>query len=93
MVQEQMVQEHPRFEVKRSFDNGVQLRILPLGASIVYGLKSPDGNGFRHALREQLIASGNPVNMVGSVQAGTMADNDVEGWPNSAYVHCPNPEH
>jgi len=64
---------------KRSLDNGVQLRILPLGASIVYGLKSSDGNGFRYGLRNQLIYGGNPVNMIGSVTTGTMADGDCEG--------------
>ncbi|KAK5111586.1 hypothetical protein LTR85_011815 [Meristemomyces frigidus] len=66
---------------KRDLDNGVQLRILPLGASIVYGFTSYDGNGFRYGLRNQLVYDGNHVNMIGSVQAGTMADNDCEGWP------------
>lgn len=64
-----------------SISNGIQLRILPLGASIVYGSQSPDQNGFRYGLRNQLVYNGNPVNMVGSVQSGTMADNDCEGWP------------
>lgn len=54
---------------------------MPLGASITYGTASSDGNGYRLALRTQLAAAGNPVNMVGSRQAGTMRDNDVEGWP------------
>ncbi|KAH8797345.1 hypothetical protein F5884DRAFT_815081 [Xylogone sp. PMI_703] len=66
---------------KRSLANGVTLRIMPLGASIVYGYLSHDHNGFRYGLRNQLIYSGNLVNMVGSVQAGTMVDSDVEGWP------------
>ncbi|KAK5700261.1 hypothetical protein LTR17_023067 [Elasticomyces elasticus] len=66
---------------KRGFSNGMQLRILPLGASIVYGQNSPDGNGFRYGLRNQLIYNGNPVNMIGSVHTGTMADGDCEGWP------------
>ncbi|KAK4565367.1 hypothetical protein LTR86_003984 [Recurvomyces mirabilis] len=66
---------------KRGFNDGVQLRILPLGASIVYGLTSPDGNGFRYGLRNQLVYNGNPVNMIGSVQSGSMADNECEGWP------------
>lgn len=56
---------------KKGFNNGVQLRILPLGATIVYGQTSPDANGFRYGLRNQLIYNGNPVNMVGSVHAGT----------------------
>jgi hypothetical protein len=66
---------------ERSFSNGVHLRILPLGASIVFGQSSSDGNGFRLGLRNQLIFNGNPVNMVGSVNTGTMADGDCEGWP------------
>ncbi|KAL2169063.1 hypothetical protein VTG60DRAFT_6485 [Thermothelomyces hinnuleus] len=92
--------------------NGVPLRIMPLGASITFGLKSSDGNGYRAALRDLIVnppadsygggggqaarrdemfksvrgnstahVSGpNKVNMVGSRQAGTMVDNDVEGW-------------
>lgn len=65
-----------------ALDSAVQLRILPLGASIMYGLKSSDGNGFRNALRNKLIANGNPsVDYVGSNHCGTMADNECEGWP------------
>ncbi|KAL2164842.1 hypothetical protein VTH06DRAFT_138 [Thermothelomyces fergusii] len=83
--------------------NGVPLRIMPLGASITYGLGSSDGNGYRAALRDMIVnpradgrasrrdgtsksvrvnrtPHGNQVNMVGSRKAGTMADNDVEGW-------------
>nr|OQO24051.1 hypothetical protein B0A51_05021 [Rachicladosporium sp. CCFEE 5018] len=61
--------------------NGITLRILPLGASIVYGQTSNDGNGFRYALRNRLVYDSNPVNMIGSVQQGTMTDNECEGWP------------
>ncbi|AEO66483.1 224bdb96-83a3-44c9-bdfb-3b65f83e50f8 [Thermothielavioides terrestris] len=60
---------------------GVPLRVMPLGASITYGQASTDGNGYREDLRAQLVAAGNPVNMVGSRQHGKMRDNDVEGWP------------
>ncbi|KAH6856206.1 SGNH hydrolase-type esterase domain-containing protein [Chaetomium sp. MPI-CAGE-AT-0009] len=61
---------------------GVPLRIMPLGASITYGTASSDGNGYRAALRDQLVAGpGNKVNMVGTRQAGSMRDRDVEGWP------------
>jgi hypothetical protein len=63
------------------FPNDLVLRILPLGASIVYGTDSSDGNGFREDLRQQLIANGASVNMVGEVQSGTMIDNDVSGFP------------
>lgn len=59
----------------------MQLRIMPLGASVVYGQSSTDRNGFRYGLRNKLVWGGNPVNMVGSRQSGLMADNDVEGWP------------
>jgi len=65
----------------RVLNNGVQLRILPLGASIVYGLKSSDGNGFRYGLRNQLVDNGNPVNFVGSNHGGSMIDNECEAWP------------
>lgn len=59
----------------------VQLRILPLGASIVYGQKSSDGNGFRYALRNQLVDNGNPVNFVGGNHGGSMVDNECKAWP------------
>lgn len=63
-------------------DAAVQLRILPLGASIVYGLKSSDGNGFRAALRKKLIDNGNPtIDYIGSNHCGTIVDNECEGWP------------
>ncbi|KAK4189441.1 family 3 putative carbohydrate esterase [Podospora australis] len=61
--------------------NAVPLRIMPLGASITFGQASTHGNGYRAELRTQLTTAGNKVNMVGSRQSGTMADNDVEGWP------------
>ncbi|KAL2267172.1 hypothetical protein VTJ83DRAFT_4449 [Remersonia thermophila] len=63
--------------------NGVALRIMPLGASITYGVGSSDGNGYRAALRSLLLTSAPraaAVNMVGSRRSGTMLDNDVEGW-------------
>ncbi|KAL2074793.1 hypothetical protein VTL71DRAFT_8572 [Oculimacula yallundae] len=66
--------------VKRGLSNNILLRILPLGASIVFGYPSASGNGFRYGLRNKLVWNGNPVNMVGTLQAGSMVDNDVEGW-------------
>lgn len=51
------------------------LRVMPLGASITYGFKSADGNGFRKVLRQALRAKGWQVNMVGDVNAGWMKDN------------------
>jgi len=54
---------------------------MPLGASITWGQASSDGNGYRGVLRTMLTSGGNPVNMVGTQQHGSMPDNDVEGWP------------
>ncbi|KAF4512482.1 hypothetical protein G6O67_001617 [Ophiocordyceps sinensis] len=59
----------------------VPLRLMPLGASITYGLKSSDGNGYRQDLRQMLVRDGYRVDMVGSRKAGSMSDNDNEGWP------------
>lgn len=70
----------PCVPVGGRFPNDLVLRILPLGASIVFGQDSSDGNGFRQALRNQLIANGASVNYVGELQAGTMLDNDVSGF-------------
>ncbi|OTB01449.1 carbohydrate esterase family 3 protein [Hypoxylon sp. CI-4A] len=65
----------------KGFGNGVSLRIMPLGASITYGYKSTDGNGYRKVLMERLVAYGNQVDMVGDHPNGTMKDNATEGWP------------
>ncbi|PVH86122.1 carbohydrate esterase family 3 protein [Cadophora sp. DSE1049] len=59
--------------------DGAQLRILVAGASIASGFKSADGNGFRVQVRDALIAAGNDVQMVGTVENG----------PNNAYVGQP----
>ncbi|KAK4455138.1 hypothetical protein QBC34DRAFT_445431 [Podospora aff. communis PSN243] len=56
------------------------LRILPLGASITWGMGSSTGNGYRKDLRDQLRFDGWNVNMVGSRSGGSMKDSDVEGW-------------
>jgi hypothetical protein len=53
----------------------VPLRILPLGASIVFGLLSSSGNGFRKPLRDQLRFEGWEVNMVGTKANDDMTDN------------------
>jgi hypothetical protein len=70
----------PCVSVGDKFPNDLVLRILPLGASIVYGQDSSDGNGFREDLRKLLIANGASVNYVGELQSGTMLDNDVSGF-------------
>jgi hypothetical protein len=52
------------------------LRIMPLGASIVEGVKSSDESGFRKLLRQQLRWKGWKVNMVGTKNNGKkFADN------------------
>ncbi|PVH86852.1 carbohydrate esterase family 3 protein [Cadophora sp. DSE1049] len=67
-------------KVKRGLSNNITLRILTLGASIAYGYPSTSGNGFRNSVRNKLVWDGNLVNMVGTVKAGSMADNDMEAW-------------
>lgn len=53
---------------------------MPLGGSVTYGQASTDGNGYRNYLRRLLISDGYEVDMVGSRKAGSMEDNDNEGW-------------
>lgn len=58
----------------------VPLRLMPLGASITFGFRSTDGNGYRQDLRDMLIDDGFKVDMVGSHKGGNMTDPDNEGW-------------
>ncbi|KAH9885170.1 carbohydrate esterase family 3 protein [Xylariomycetidae sp. FL2044] len=82
-TQTEFARAHTRSFVPRAegFGNGVPLRIMPLGASITYGLKSTYGNGYRKSLYDQIVKVGNKVTMVGSHPNGTMQDNASEGWP------------
>lgn len=58
------------------------LRILPLGDSITWGYMNGAGtNGYRQQLLNDLKASGNTVDFVGTQQSGTMADKDNQGFP------------
>lgn len=66
---------------QRSINNGMQLKIMPLGASIVFGQDSTDGNGFRLHLRSLLEAGGTNVTYVGTVFHGNMSNNAVEAYP------------
>ncbi|KAJ5101327.1 hypothetical protein NUU61_003549 [Penicillium alfredii] len=59
-------------------DDKVKLRILPLGASITWGLLSETHNGYRKPLRDQLRWKGYEVDMVGTRSNGEMKDKDVE---------------
>ncbi|KAI1456461.1 carbohydrate esterase family 3 protein [Annulohypoxylon moriforme] len=67
-------------ENSSSIVEGVPLRIMSLGASLVRGEFSTDSNGFRKTMRDQLVGLGVPVNMVGSQRFGDMLDNDLEAY-------------
>lgn len=58
-----------------------RLRLEPLGDSITYGQQSSTGNGYRGPLWNELTREGHPLDFVGSVRAGSMADPDNEGHP------------
>jgi lysophospholipase L1-like esterase len=62
----------------------ISIRVMPLGASITYGLMSSDDNGYRARLRDLIVSTGGVdtarVDMVGTLKSGTMQDNDVEGY-------------
>ncbi|MFM9609644.1 GDSL-type esterase/lipase family protein [Streptomyces niveiscabiei] len=66
-------------------DSGViskrEIRLLPLGDSITYGVASSDNNGFRDELYDRLNSTTSSVDFVGSVRAGSMSDPDNEGHP------------
>ncbi|KAI3587324.1 hypothetical protein IWW34DRAFT_875225 [Fusarium oxysporum f. sp. albedinis] len=66
------------------------LRIMTLGASIVSGVGSSTGNGFRKPLRDQLRYKGWLVDMVGSKQNRNITDRDFRSYP---WVHYrPSPK-
>lgn len=67
-------------------DDGNTLWLMPLGASITAGFKSPDNNGYRKALYHNLTEEGWTVHMVGSKHDGTMEDNvSARGVPLSSF--------
>lgn len=63
--------------------SGKTCRIMPLGASITFGVGSSQGNGYRDDLYTLLENDDNVVNMVGNNPAvdSTFKDKDTEGWP------------
>ncbi|KAI1084737.1 carbohydrate esterase family 3 protein [Whalleya microplaca] len=63
-----------------SIADGIPLRIMPLGASVVKGENSTKKYGFRKTMRDGLVKLGSPVNMVGSQRYGEMLDNDLEAY-------------
>ena len=58
---------------------GNMLRVQPLGDSITFGYLSPDGNGYRLRLQQDL--AGSNLTFIGSVQSGNMTNNQNEGHP------------
>lgn len=58
--------------------SGAQIRLMPLGDSITYGVASSDRNGYRDELYAYLKMTAD-VDFVGSVQSGGMSDPDNEG--------------
>jgi lysophospholipase L1-like esterase len=59
----------------------LDMRLMPLGASITFGVGSSDGNGYRAKLRDQIVGAGHNVDMVGTQTGGSMEDNQNEGYP------------
>ncbi|MFF3328711.1 FG-GAP-like repeat-containing protein [Streptomyces sp. NPDC002888] len=57
------------------------IRLMPLGDSITYGVESSDRTGYRDELYDYLEADARSVDFVGSVRAGSMSDPDNEGHP------------
>ena len=51
-----------------------------MGASLVYGLESTDGNGFRLGLETLLEANGTTVTMLGTQYSGDMQQNHHEAY-------------
>jgi lysophospholipase L1-like esterase len=77
-------QDHPRAATAATAavtEQTTALRLEPLGDSITYGSRSSTGNGYRGPLWNELTGAGYPLNFVGSVHAGSMADSGNEGHP------------
>lgn len=65
----------------RSIGCGVDLRIMPQGASVSRGTGSTYETGYRRPLRQLIEDGGNSVTFVGSVSWGDMENNLCEGHP------------
>ncbi|KAF7197547.1 Multidomain esterase [Pseudocercospora fuligena] len=66
---------------QRGVNAGMELRIMPQGASVTRGTGSMDETGYRQILRSLLEQDGNHVTFVGSVSWGDMDGNLCEGHP------------
>jgi lysophospholipase L1-like esterase len=58
----------------------VGLRIMPVGASVTFGVGSSTGNSYRKDLFDKLAVNGRQVEMVGTVKNGNFAQNSCEGF-------------
>ncbi|KAH8828717.1 SGNH hydrolase-type esterase domain-containing protein [Flagelloscypha sp. PMI_526] len=54
-------------------------RTMPLGDSITYGSGSSDGNSYRKVLQDTIVAQGNVIEYIGSLNSGNMTNNSHEG--------------
>lgn len=53
---------------------------MPMGASLVYGLESSDGNGFRLGLEDLLEKNSSSVTFLGTQESGSMAQDHHEAY-------------
>ena len=60
--------------------SNVALRIMPLGASVTFGVGSTTGDSYRKALHDSLSTNGRQVEMVGTVKHGDFAQNSCEAF-------------
>jgi hypothetical protein len=65
-------------EVAASNSSLVPFRIMPLGASVTFGVGSTTGDSYRKDLEDLLLANGNTVTYVGTNKNGNFTDNAVE---------------
>lgn len=73
---------------------GAQLRMMPLGDSITYGVGSSTKSSYRAYLWAGLKAHTDKLAFVGSQESGELPDNDHEGYPGrridqvASIAHC-----
>ncbi|MCZ7438872.1 FG-GAP-like repeat-containing protein [Micromonospora sp. WMMC241] len=68
-----------RLPLKPRTTEAPDLRLLPLGDSITYGVGAAGGSSYRRELWESLQGAGGSVDFVGSLRSGQFADPDHEG--------------
>ncbi|KAI1856366.1 hypothetical protein JX265_011613 [Neoarthrinium moseri] len=56
----------------------VPLRIMPIGASVTFGVGSTTGNSYRKDLQDLLVAQGSTVTYVGTHKNGNFANNECQ---------------